>query len=87
MKDQVARRRMLREAAAGIDALNTWIQDVFERADEAEAAGDELLAIEMRGTVTEFWSLMNGAPAGAIACELHEAMSPTHAPFLDPVPH
>lgn len=86
MEDQVALRRLLREAAAGVDALNAWVEHTLAKAEDAEAIGDEMLSSEMRACATSVWSVLNGAPSALIAAELHESMQPSHGALLDPLP-
>lgn len=83
MEDQVARRRMLREASAGIDALNAWVEHTLVRADDVD---DEAEADHMRTCATRLWEVLNGAPTAVIASELHESMVPSFGALLDPVP-
>lgn len=73
--DEVARRRMLQEAAVGIEALEAWLDDLVGRADLEEMAGEMSLAQSMRECAAGIRPLVTGTLPELIRQELHEAES------------
>lgn len=74
-------RRVVLDAATGINSLNRFIETRFEMADEFEARDPDSAAAaeEMRATWTHVWEVLGGAPQRAIWAELHDILCPQAA--------
>ena len=71
-------RRMVLDAATGLEALNRFTEHRMALADFMEEHGDGLeeVAAGIRADWGAVWSCLAGAPRADIAEELHDLMQP-----------
>lgn len=79
-------RRMIFEAAQGVNAVNRYIEHRLTLADVIEEQGFIDAAAEMRETWHEVWAALAGEPREILAEELHNSMLPLTSDEMDLVP-
>ena len=78
--NDIAFRRIVHEAASGLDALNAFIETRFDMADALEEVGGEEAASEVRAVWTPLWSALSSPILRrALLAELHDILDPTPA--------